>query len=169
MAGIRSRGNKGTEGALAAWFRTAGITGWRRHREIRGGRKAASASQGGPTKAKRSWRVRPDFVFARERVAVFVHGCFWHGCPQHGTRPKDNRAFWRKKITGNQARDKRVTRHLRAAGWRVLHLWEHDLRQGGQKRNPRAAAIVRRVLGRVERLRKKPWPVTRHCLSGPVM
>jgi len=116
MALIRSRGNKGTELALAKLLRRNQITGWRRHYEIR---KAESR--------KRKFKVRPDFVFRKERLAVFVDGCFWHGCLRHATRPKDNAAFWRRKLAGNRARDRRVNRALRRAGWRVVHIWECDL------------------------------------------
>ena len=74
------------------------------------------------------FQVRPDFVFARQRVAVFVDGCFWHGCRWHGTQPQGNAAFWAKKLAGNKARDRRVNRVLRHRGWRVLRVWEHGLR-----------------------------------------
>ena len=56
-----------------------------------------------------------------------MDGCFWHGCPQHGTQPKGNAAFWRRKIARNQVRDRLVTRTLRSANWRVLRIWEHEL------------------------------------------
>jgi DNA mismatch endonuclease (patch repair protein) len=72
-------------------------------------------------------RVRPDFIFPRLRVAVFVDGCFWHGCPRHATWPKSRAAFWRKKITGNMARDRRVNYALRKRGWTALRVWEHEL------------------------------------------
>ena len=84
---------------------------------------------------------RPDFVFRRLRVAVFVDGCFWHACPVHATRPKNNAAFWRKKLAANQARDRFVTRALRRAGWRVLRIWEHEL----------ARKNAGRLLGRIRR------------------
>ena len=73
--------------------------------------------------------VRPDFVFRKERLAVFVDGCFWHGCPKHGTQPKGNGAFWRKKFATNIARDHRVNRALRAGGWRVVRIWECALKK----------------------------------------
>jgi len=57
-----------------------------------------------------------------------VDGCFWHGCPIHATKPRNHAAFWQKKLAGNQVRDRKVTRTLRAAGWRVLRIWEHELR-----------------------------------------
>lgn len=106
MSRIRGRGNKETELALAALMRRHGIKGWRRHQPVFG---------------------KPDFVFRRHRLAVFVDGCFWHGCPLHATKPATNRAFWRKKLARNKARDRLVTRTLRCAGWRVLRIWEHEL------------------------------------------
>ena len=134
MARIRSRGNKGTELVLAGWLRRHKLSGWRRHIEIRERRAGAVVL-----------KVRPDFVFPRRRLAVFVDGCFWHGCPRHGTKPKGNRSFWRRKFAVNQARDGRVNRGLRRAGWRVLRLWEHEL----TKRNEgRAMGRVRRAWGK---------------------
>lgn len=77
-------------------------------------------------------------------VAAFADGCFWHGCPVRGTKPKQNAAFWREKITKNQARDRVVNRVLRKKGWRVVRIWEHDL---ARKREGRLVARLRRVLG----------------------
>jgi DNA mismatch endonuclease (patch repair protein) len=119
MSRIRSRGNKATELALAKLLRRNKITGWRRNQKIFG---------------------KPDFMFRNARLAVFVDGCFWHGCPKHGTKPKGNAAFWRKKISRNQARDRLVTRTLRSANWRVLRIWEHEL---ARKNEPR---LLRRIL-----------------------
>lgn len=70
-------------------------------------------------------RRRADVAFVRARLAVFVDGCFWHGCPKHGTWPKKNAEWWRKKIEANRSRDRDTNRKLRAAGWRVLRFWEH--------------------------------------------
>ncbi|MEW6301828.1 MAG: hypothetical protein AB1705_00040 [Verrucomicrobiota bacterium] len=88
--------------------------------------------------------VRPDFVFPKLRVAVFVDGCFWHGCPLHATKPRSNAAFWRKKLASNQARDRLVTRTLRRRGWRVLRIWEHDL---ARKRQGRLLRILKPLAG----------------------
>lgn len=71
-------------------------------------------------------RVRPDVVFSRSQVAVFVDGCYWHGCPQHGTQPTTNSDYWRAKIARNQARDARIDTALMANGWTVVRVWEHD-------------------------------------------
>jgi DNA mismatch endonuclease (patch repair protein) len=71
-------------------------------------------------------RVRPDIVFPRARVAIFVDGCFWHGCPTHGTRPRVNSTYWSAKLARNRARDERVGAALNAAGWRVVRAWEHE-------------------------------------------
>lgn len=70
--------------------------------------------------------ARPDIVFGPAKVAVFIDGCFWHGCDEHrAQRPKANAEFWRNKIDRNRERDAEQTVALRAAGWRVLRIWEH--------------------------------------------
>jgi DNA mismatch endonuclease (patch repair protein) len=106
MSRIRGHGNKDTELALAKLFRAHGITGWRRRQKHFG---------------------KPDFTFRRERVIIFVDGCFWHGCPKHSNLPVNNRPFWKKKLAANSLRDRLVTKTLRAHGWRVIRIWEHDL------------------------------------------
>jgi DNA mismatch endonuclease, patch repair protein len=72
-----------------------------------------------------SMLVRPDVVFTRRRVAVFVDGCFWHACPQHGNSPRTNSEYWREKLERNRQRDVATTAALTAAGWRVVRVWEH--------------------------------------------
>ena len=136
MSRIRSRGNKATELALANFFRRYRITGWRRQvrvavesSELRvERRKQGKNSQLSTFNSQPTLAVRPDFVFLKLRAAIFVDGCFWHGCPKHGTQPKGNRAFWKKKFARNIARDRLVNRALRRAGWQVLRIWEHTLR-----------------------------------------
>ena len=78
--------------------------------------------------------MRPDFAFPKLRLAVFVDGCFWHGCPQHATKPRNNRAFWRKKFATNKARDRLVRRTLCRSGWRVVRIWEHELARKNEVR-----------------------------------
>jgi DNA mismatch endonuclease (patch repair protein) len=70
--------------------------------------------------------VRPDVVFTRARIAVFLDGCFWHSCPDHGTKPRQNSAYWTDKLARNAARDRRVGAALERAGWTVLRFWEHE-------------------------------------------
>ena len=70
-------------------------------------------------------RVRPDIVFTRRRLAVFVDGCFWHSCPEHGAEPKLNSSYWGPKLQGNRERDARNNAALREHGWTVLRIWEH--------------------------------------------
>jgi DNA mismatch endonuclease (patch repair protein) len=68
---------------------------------------------------------KPDLVFPRFGAIIFIHGCFWHGHNCHLFKwPKSREEFWRKKITGNQAVDKRSYKALTKAGWRILTIWE---------------------------------------------
>ena len=71
-------------------------------------------------------RRRADLVFVGPRVAVFVDGCFWHRCPEHGTTPRANRDWWVHKLDGNVQRDRDTDARLRAAGWLVVRVWEHE-------------------------------------------
>lgn len=87
---------------------------------------------------------KPDFAFWNGKLAVFVHGCFWHHCPEHGKLPKTNRAFWREKFDQNRRRDERARRALRKMGWATMVVWEHDLKRGSN-----AGDRVKRRLDRV--------------------
>ena len=122
MAAIRSKGNKETEVTLARLLRKSRISGWRRHQNVPG---------------------KPDFVFRRQRLALFVDGCFWHGCPRHGRKPGSNREYWLPKLQRNKARDRKVTRDLRRGGWRVFRVWEHELKNSGR--------LVSRIRTRLDR------------------
>lgn len=70
-------------------------------------------------------RARPDIVFTRRKLAVFVDGCFWHSCPEHGKRPAKNTSYWNPKLARNSERDREQTAALEAAGWTVLRMWAH--------------------------------------------
>ncbi len=70
-------------------------------------------------------RRRADIVFTRQRLAVFVDGCFWHGCPEHATLPMRNADYWRPKLAKNIERDRETTAMAEAEDWRVLRIWEH--------------------------------------------
>ncbi|MEV3962973.1 very short patch repair endonuclease [Nocardia sp. NPDC050193] len=74
----------------------------------------------------RGQRRRADVVFPRRRIAIYVDGCFWHRCPDHATDPKNNAAWWAEKLAGNVARDRATDAALRAAGWGVIRIWEHE-------------------------------------------
>ena len=103
MSRVRSVGNQTTEKRLARLLRVAGLSGWRRHQSIIG---------------------RPDFVWLKMKVAVFVDGCFWHGHNCRNLTPKTNVQAWRDKIVKTQSRDRRANRLLCQLGWRVIRLWE---------------------------------------------
>lgn len=81
----------------------------------------------------------PDIVMAGRRLAIFVHGCFWHGhdCARGSRVPKTNRDYWTAKVARNVARDARTAAELAAAGWRVETIWECDLKD--------AAALTARL------------------------
>jgi DNA mismatch endonuclease (patch repair protein) len=127
MARIRSTRNATTELKMVSLLRAARLRGWRRNFPLLG---------------------KPDFVFPKQKQAVFVDGCFWHG---HGCgrnlKPKRNTALWRKKINGNQRRDQRVTRTLRTAGWRVIRIWECALAKNPETciRRIQRFTLVRRL------------------------
>ena len=107
MSRVRSSRNATTELKLISLLRAAKVRGWRRNYPLPG---------------------KPDLTFPKSRLVVFVDGCFWHG---HGCnrnlKPKQNAVLWRKKISGNQCRDQRVTRYLHAADWHVIRIWECQL------------------------------------------
>ena len=107
MSRIRSNGNYSTELRFIKLMRQFNISGWRRKSKLIG---------------------RPDFVFNKPKVAVFIDGDFWHGNPKKSRLPKSNCEYWEKKITGNRTRDRIVTKALKNDGWRVLRIWESSLR-----------------------------------------
>jgi len=121
MSRIRGKGNKSTELKLLKLFRKHSIRGWRRHQPLTG---------------------KPDFVFPKERLAVFVDGCFWHACPRCFIKPKQNAKFWREKIGSNVKRDRKVSGLLRAEGWSVCRIWECRL-----KKPDSVIRRIRRMLG----------------------
>lgn len=87
--------------------------------------------------------VRPDVVFTRQRVAVFLHGCFWHRCPTcRYPLPRAHRDFWLAKFRRNRQRDRAKRTDLERAGWTVVEVWEHELRE----RPERVARSVVRLL-----------------------
>jgi DNA mismatch endonuclease, patch repair protein len=72
---------------------------------------------------------RPDVVFTKHKIAIFIDGCYWHGCPQHRVLPKTNRAFWLEKFRKTKLRDNKNSKMLESSGWKVIRIWEHDVKQ----------------------------------------
>ncbi len=107
MAKVRSKANLATEKKLISLFKANGIKGWRRNYRLYG---------------------KPDFVFSKKKVAVFVDGEFWHGHPTRGQIPETNREFWENKIGRNKKRDHQVNEMLKAKGWTVVRIWQHELK-----------------------------------------
>ena len=72
---------------------------------------------------------KPDIVYSKKRVVVFVDGCFWHGCPSCYRRPASNREYWDAKVKRNQTRDRAKRAELASLGWRIVSVWEHEARK----------------------------------------
>jgi DNA mismatch endonuclease (patch repair protein) len=107
MAAIRAKNTK-PELALRKALRSAGATGYRLHRQDIPG--------------------RPDLCFIRWKVAVFVDGVFWHGHPHHWNPEKASSDYWRTKIARNIERDRAADAALRDMGWRVVRMWDQDVK-----------------------------------------
>ena len=136
MGRVRSRGNRATELRLVSIFREHKITGWRRRAKVFG---------------------NPDFVFRPARLAVFVDGCFWHGCPVHGSIPANNQEFWAMKLDRNRRRDQIVMETLSGKGWRILRIWQHELRDAEQvARQLKNALQVGTAPGTGRRMGRRP-------------
>lgn len=108
MRAVKSRGNRSTEMRLIEIFKARKITGWRRGIPLFG---------------------RPDFVFPKQRVALFADGCFWHGHNCRNITPRDHSDYWQTKIERNKKRDKVVMKALTEKGWRVVRVWECDIKK----------------------------------------
>ncbi|MFG2333389.1 very short patch repair endonuclease [Streptomyces sp. NPDC048604] len=79
-------------------------------------------------------RRTADLVFPRQKVAIFLDGCFWHGCPEHHTQAARNSEYWTAKVRRNRERDLDTTTRLTDEGWLVIRFWEHE--------DPVAAAVI---------------------------
>ncbi|MCG2755125.1 MAG: very short patch repair endonuclease [Desulfobacteraceae bacterium] len=108
MAKVKARGNQSTELKLIKIFKEHSIKGWRRNYPLIG---------------------KPDFVFPKPRLAIFVDGCFWHGCQEHCRLPESNRDYWVAKINRNKKRDRLISKELRGKKWNVIRVWEHELKE----------------------------------------
>ena len=108
MRKVRSSGNKSTELKLIAVFRELGMKGWRRGYPVIG---------------------KPDFIFPKDRIAIFVDGCFWHGHDCRSTSPVANADYWTSKLDRNKRRDADVTALFEQRGWTVIRIWECELKK----------------------------------------
>ena len=109
MKAVKSKGNKSTEIKLIEIFKLHHITGWRRNSNLVG---------------------HPDFIFPKNRIAVFADGCFWHGHNCRNVTPSENAEYWQSKIKRNKARDKAITKELTQKGWKVVRIWECEIKKG---------------------------------------
>lgn|SRR3990167_4125941 len=105
MSRIYSK-NTSLEIKLRKLLSAAGVRGYRLHYKITG---------------------KPDIVFPKKKMAIFIDGCFWHGCNKDYIKPKTNKKFWLLKIEKNIKRDRKVNRLLKKQGWKVVRLWEHEI------------------------------------------
>lgn len=123
MRSVKSSRNKSTEERLISVFRELNITGWRRNYKVKG---------------------HPDFIFPKQRIAVFVDGCFWHGHDCRNTRPSDNADYWAKKREKNMRHDREITARFENRGWTVIRIWECELKK---KNLPHTAQKLLQLLG----------------------
>jgi len=86
---------------------------------------------------------KPDIVFPRKRIAVFIDGCFWHGCPLHYVRPRTHTDHWEGKLRENVERDRQQTLALETLGWSVIRIWEHEVYEALEE----VLSSIRRALG----------------------
>ncbi len=87
---------------------------------------------------------KPDIVLPKYKTVIFINGCFWHGhnCPA-GKLPESNREFWEKKINENKKRDKKNYQKLREKGWKVIIIWECQLKNNKMKEKTLKALIIK--------------------------
>lgn len=76
---------------------------------------------------------KPDVALPKYKTVIFIDSCFWHGCKKHGSIPATRKKFWVGKIDRNKARDKEVNKHYKKEGWKVIRIWEHDLKKDDYK------------------------------------
>jgi DNA mismatch endonuclease (patch repair protein) len=109
MKAVKSKGNKSTEIKLIEIFKSCHATGWRRNSNLIG---------------------HPDFIFPKSHIAIFADGCFWHGHNCRNVNPSDNAEYWQNKIKRNKARDRAITKELTQQGWKVVRIWECEIKKG---------------------------------------
>ncbi|MBD5086418.1 MAG: very short patch repair endonuclease [Clostridiales bacterium] len=113
MKAVKSRNTKTTELRMITIFKELHIIGWRRTYPLIG---------------------KPDFVFPKKKVVVFVDGCFWHGHDCRNVTPKENSEFWDRKRDYNKKHDKDITYYLTNKGWKVIRIWECELKNKNREK-----------------------------------
>jgi DNA mismatch endonuclease (patch repair protein) len=108
MKAVKSRNTKSTELKMIEIFKELHIIGWRRTYHLIG---------------------KPDFVFPKKRIVIFVDGCFWHGHDCRNVTPSDNAEFWEAKRLYNKKHDEEVTQTLAQKNWTVIRIWECELKK----------------------------------------
>ena len=108
MKAVKSRNTKTTELKMIEIFKELHIIGWRRTYPLIG---------------------KPDFVFPKKRIVIFVDGCFWHGHDCRNVTPSDNAEFWEAKRLYNKKHDEEVTQTLVQKNWTVIRIWECELKK----------------------------------------
>jgi DNA mismatch endonuclease (patch repair protein) len=111
MSRIKGK-NTGPEVNLRKLLFAKGVRGYRIHYKLSG---------------------KPDIVFTRKKIAIFIDGCFWHKCPVCFKEPETRKEFWMKKINSNVERDNNFNNKLQNEGWTVIRFWEHDVRKQPEK------------------------------------
>jgi DNA mismatch endonuclease (patch repair protein) len=120
MSQIRGK-NTTPEIKLRKMLFAAGIRGYRIHYNLPG---------------------KPDVVFIKKKIAIFVDGCFWHKCPVDFQEPATRKEFWIKKIQSNIDRDKKVNEQLKRDGWTVIRIWEHEIKKEPEKTVKKIVALL---------------------------
>jgi DNA mismatch endonuclease, patch repair protein len=118
-------GNTGPEIALRRLLSASGLKEYRLHYRLTG---------------------KPDIVFPKRKIAIFIDGCFWHKCPRCFTVPETNKQFWEGKINSNIKRDKIVNNELRKNGWVIIRIWEHEVNN--------KKLIKRKIIDKIKNARK---------------
>jgi DNA mismatch endonuclease (patch repair protein) len=108
MKKVSPSGNKSTELRMIELFKANHVVGWRRNYNLIG---------------------KPDFVFSKKRVAVFIDGCFWHGHNCRNLRPSSNAEYWKNKQEYNKKHDKQITHELIKKNWKVYRFWECQIKK----------------------------------------
>ena len=111
MSRIRGK-NTGPEVKLRKLLYGQGIRGYRVHYKLHG---------------------KPDIVFTKKKIAIFIDGCFWHKCPVCFQEPETRKEFWMKKIHSNVERDKKINEILLKDRWKVIRIWEHEIRKNPEQ------------------------------------